>query len=241
MANLSQLTIPVKNPSTGTVTPQTFNLAGSDSGGHTIQNQSGTAMAQRTNLKFNNATVVDDATNDVTIVTPTGDPTNFVGTIEEWEALSQAEQDMYDSVDLTDDYTDVIDDLENLSTQITTLEDYVNEQISELANDYEEVSLVNSTWKGSTITSMYGHLVRNGKQVTITLLWAGSATASQPIITLPAKYRPKSSAFGAGTLMVSNVNKPGIYLVGNAAGAVVQQTTTAAATQGAFVMSYLIN
>lgn len=33
MAKLSQLTIPVKNPSTGAVTPQTFDLAGSGGGG----------------------------------------------------------------------------------------------------------------------------------------------------------------------------------------------------------------
>lgn len=43
-----------------------------NSGGHTIVDSSGTEMPQRSNLKFNNATVTDDAQGDATIVTPTG-------------------------------------------------------------------------------------------------------------------------------------------------------------------------
>lgn len=44
---------------------------GTVGGGHTIINSSGTAMTQRSKLKFSNATVTDDSTNDVTIVNPT--------------------------------------------------------------------------------------------------------------------------------------------------------------------------
>lgn len=48
------------------------------SGGHTILNSSGTAMTQRSKLRFNNATVTDDADNDVTIVTPSGVSGNYL-------------------------------------------------------------------------------------------------------------------------------------------------------------------
>lgn len=46
--------------------------------GHTILNSSGTAMTQRSKLRFNNATVTDDANNDVTIITPTGTTGNYL-------------------------------------------------------------------------------------------------------------------------------------------------------------------
>lgn len=48
------------------------------SGGHTILNSSGTAMTQRSKLRFNNATVTDDANNDVTIITPSGTSGNYL-------------------------------------------------------------------------------------------------------------------------------------------------------------------
>ena len=48
------------------------------SGGHTILNSSGTAMTQRSKLRFNNATVIDDASNDVTIITPSGISGNYL-------------------------------------------------------------------------------------------------------------------------------------------------------------------
>lgn len=48
------------------------------SGGHTILNSSGTAMTQRSKLRFNNAIVTDDASNDVTIITPSGISGNYL-------------------------------------------------------------------------------------------------------------------------------------------------------------------
>ena len=41
-------------------------------GGHTIQDSSGVDMATRAKLKFMNASVTDDSTNDTTIVTALG-------------------------------------------------------------------------------------------------------------------------------------------------------------------------
>lgn len=63
MANLSQLTLPVKDTITGIVTPTTFDLAGSDS-------------------------------------------KNFIGTRTEWEALTQAEKEEYDTMDIYGEYND---------------------------------------------------------------------------------------------------------------------------------------
>lgn len=167
MANLSKLTLPVKDAITGKVTRQTFDVGGG-SGGHTIQNQSGTAMAQRINLKFNNATVVDDATNDVTIVTPTGDPTNFVGTIEEWETLSQAEQDMYDSVDLTDDYTDVTDELEALTYKVNNKVLYFTEvPCSATTGNFATVSNANITTNHVVVSVEYA----NPSSITSDVTW----------------------------------------------------------------------
>ena len=112
------------------------------SGGHTIKNQSGTEFTQRKNLKFNNATVVDDAINNATIITPTGDPTNFYGTLQEWEALTQAQKDAYDSVDLIDDYTDITDTLDSLTDSVGDLDEAVS-TIGDTVDDlttYSEVS-----------------------------------------------------------------------------------------------------
>lgn len=53
----------------------TIDVGGS---GHTILNSSGTAMTQRSKLRFNNATVTDDADNDVTIITPSGTSGNYL-------------------------------------------------------------------------------------------------------------------------------------------------------------------
>lgn len=47
------------------------------SSGHTIVDSNGTEYAQRSKLKFNNATVTDDSTNDETIVTPQGGGSSF--------------------------------------------------------------------------------------------------------------------------------------------------------------------
>lgn len=48
------------------------------SSGHTIINSSGTAMTQRSKLKFMNSTISDDATNDMTIITPAGVTGNYL-------------------------------------------------------------------------------------------------------------------------------------------------------------------
>lgn len=45
---------------------------GSSTGGHIILDSNDTVFTQRSKLKFNNATVTDDSTNDTTIVTPEG-------------------------------------------------------------------------------------------------------------------------------------------------------------------------
>jgi hypothetical protein len=90
--------------------------------GHTIKDGTDTGYTQRTNLKFNDVTIADDSTNDVTIVTPTPytagdkiDITNhvvstdetvkgtFIGTKAEWAAVPSADKAKYEIVNLTDD------------------------------------------------------------------------------------------------------------------------------------------
>ena len=91
--------------------------------GHTIEDDT-TAFPQRSNLKFEDATVTDDSVNDTTVITHTpytaGDKIDitdhvvgcdetvkgtFVGTTAEWDALPAADKAKYEVVNLTDDAT----------------------------------------------------------------------------------------------------------------------------------------
>ena len=55
------------------------NESGGGSGGHTIEDASGTALTQRTNLQFKDLSVTDDSVNDATVVSASGkaDKTNL--------------------------------------------------------------------------------------------------------------------------------------------------------------------
>ena len=48
------------------------NESGGGSGGHTIEDASGTALTQRTNLQFDDLSVTDDSVNDATVVSASG-------------------------------------------------------------------------------------------------------------------------------------------------------------------------
>lgn len=52
-----------------------------------------------------------------------GDSTNFVGTLAQWESLTQAEKNLYDSVDLTDDYYDVEEELQSMADDLNAKQD----------------------------------------------------------------------------------------------------------------------
>lgn len=39
-------------------------------------------------------------------IRPIKDRTNFVGTLAEWDALTDSEKEQYDTYDITDDYTE---------------------------------------------------------------------------------------------------------------------------------------
>ena len=74
------------------------------------------------------ARYIYDKTNHVEIpITGDPDPTNFVGTLSQWESLTQVEKNQYDSVDLTDDYYDIMETIgvklspQTLDTGSTTL------------------------------------------------------------------------------------------------------------------------
>lgn len=61
MATLSQMTIPVKNPSTGVVTEQTFDLGG----GASYVELTTSIAANATTATFTNAAITDSKTYDV--------------------------------------------------------------------------------------------------------------------------------------------------------------------------------
>jgi hypothetical protein len=74
--------------------------ASGGSGGHTIQDNDGISMTQRTGLQFEGMGVTDDGTNDRTKVKlPI-----FNGTTAQWTALSSTEKAKYQIVNLSDDY-----------------------------------------------------------------------------------------------------------------------------------------
>ena len=103
--------------------------------GHTVIDTVGNEMPQRTKLKFADAVVTDDSTNDMSIVTHVPytegrkitinnyeigcDDTvkgSFIGTVAEWNALNATDKAKYDIVNLTDDAATtsaVVDILQN--------------------------------------------------------------------------------------------------------------------------------
>jgi hypothetical protein len=107
MANLSQLTLPVKDTITGQVTQQTFNLSGG--GG--------------------------------------SDTANFVGTLAQWEALTQSEKDAYDFVDLTDDYYDIDEELQSMADDLDAKQDKTDNNLETTSKTV--VGAINEV-KGST-------------------------------------------------------------------------------------------
>ncbi len=72
------------------------------SGGHVIEDATGTEMTQRAGLQFIGADVTDDSTNDKTIVTIKD--TNYKGTKAVWDTLTDAQKAQYETYDFTDDF-----------------------------------------------------------------------------------------------------------------------------------------
>lgn len=61
------------------------------SGGHTIEDSSGTAMTQRTNLQFKGVRTSDESGNDRTVVDATNETIDWT----DWDAMSSAQQEAY--------------------------------------------------------------------------------------------------------------------------------------------------
>ena len=139
---------------TGALTRVAGNVAASGGGGHTIINPSGTAMTQRDNLQFVGAdiTVTDDSTNGRTIVTSTA-PNTFVGTLNEWNALTAEQQKAYDEYKITDDYVEPTNpDAEDIGYDNTTsgltaddVQDAIDEVVGNKQDAFERISY--SAWQ----------------------------------------------------------------------------------------------
>lgn len=116
-----------------------------------------------------------------------------------------------------------------------------NRELTENVSDYEMILFTNSlSWKGSTITDLFGRLVRFGKLVIMEGYWEGSVTSNQPIITLPEKYKPTITAYGSGVMVYDSSCIPSIYMVSSTTSDVRQQTKPDAATKGSFTIVYLL-
>lgn len=112
------------------------NAAANVTPGHEVLDSTDTPLPQRTNIQFEGAETIDDSTNDITKVTITpytaGDgieiddhevsvtedrPATFVGTTQEWDALTAAEKAQYKVVNLTNDIVGgeivVVDEVED--------------------------------------------------------------------------------------------------------------------------------
>lgn len=88
------------------------------------------------------ARYIYDKTNHVEIpITGDPDPTNFVGTLAQWESLTQAEKNLYDSVDLVDDYYDVIDEIDGMKSALRRVRQDITENLANLARAISEQDL----------------------------------------------------------------------------------------------------
>ena len=136
--------------------------------GHEILDPSGTALPQREQLKFVGATVADDSTNGITVVTPieytAGDKidiTNyevscdetvkgtFIGTQAEWDALNTTDKAKYEVVNITDD-------LMTGSTVVDVVQ--INNMNAVTSNAVAEFKNILANQKSATATVDFGNL-----------------------------------------------------------------------------------
>lgn len=101
--------------------------------------------------------------------------TNFVGTLADWEALTQEQKNAYDSVDLIDDFSD----------EITEELDALNDRVGDLETSVESLQGDISTG----ITRLAA--VKTGKMVTLNTLSNGIPDVTTSGIQLPTALYPK--------------------------------------------------
>lgn len=118
----------------------TMHGAAQGQGGHTITDGT-TLFAQRAKLKFENATVTDDATNDQTIVKSEANIPQF--TQAEWNALTDEEKASYDGKTfvIIDDYNEMTVDSVMSTTSTNPLQNKViTQEIQTLENDVQALT-----------------------------------------------------------------------------------------------------
>ena len=94
-----------------------------------------------------------------------------------------------------------------------------------------------TSYLGSTITTLFGNLIKRGKIVTINFYWEGSATNVQEIITLPSEYRPSTYRYGSGTVKYNGATEPSVYQI-TSDGKICQVKTGGACVGGSCSIVY---
>ena len=153
--------------------------------GHEVLDSTDTPLPQRTNIQFEGAEATDDSTNDITKVTITpytaGDgieidnhevsvtedrPATFVGTTQEWDALTAAEKAQYKIVNLTNDVvggeTVVVDTVEDGNLNPVTSNAVYNEINSTRGFGYDggntRLPFINTVTSGKTVDELLQEL-----------------------------------------------------------------------------------
>ena len=96
-----------------------------------------------------------------------------------------------------------------------------------------------TSYLGSTITTLFGNLIKRGKVVTINFYWEGSATNVQEIITLPSEYCPSTYRYGGGTVKLNEATEPAVYQI-TSDGKICQAKTGIACVGGSCSIVYSV-
>ena len=188
--------------------------------GHEIIDESDTTFPQRTKMKIEGATITDDSTNDVTVITPTpytagrkieidnyeiaADETlkgTFIGTQNEWNALTTTEKAEYEVVNITDDLmtgSTVVDVVENNNMNAVTSNavfNVVNTKVEKI--NVGNVSTSTTDLKLFLNTIIQNHMLsKNNGAYLLYGIWVGS---SQFII-----HAHKTSAYVLLTCVIAS-------------------------------------
>ena len=173
MAEINKLVVPIADGQGGyTPTEITFE---SGTGGHTIENESGTSMTARAGLQFKGVDVSDDSTNDRTIV----DMSYTEITYSDWLQLTEQEQET-GKWDVTDvpgaDGTVSVELMTKLWENPDVTATFASQDITLSSDDYDLLMWVYCVSTTSSITNA-SFFVKGSGGTVLSLASAGSTSA----------------------------------------------------------------
>lgn len=162
-------------------------------GGHTIVDNAGTDLAQRTNLQFLGAYSEDNSADDTTEVNVVRSMTKA-----EFNQLSVAEKVGF--INITDEEGQITaDNLPISSSDPTNTKDYIDNSINAPIKSSEVVSIPNGDLAvGSNWSEGCSYVKRNGLIILHLALQGLTANTRNDIYTLPTSCRPSLQIVGAG-------------------------------------------